>query len=75
MIDFYDRMTGWGNEVRAVVVVYLDFKKASNTVSSNILIGKFRKCGLDEWAERWIKNSLNGRALLLSVALNLAGSL
>ena len=40
-------------------VVYLDCSKAFDTVSHNILLGKLRKCGLDEW---WIENWLNGRA-------------
>jgi len=45
-----------------VDVVYLDFSKAFETVSHNILIGKLRKCGLDEWTLRWIEKWLNGRA-------------
>ena len=43
-------------------VVYLDFSKAFNTVSRNILRGKLRKCGLYEQTMRWIENCLNGRA-------------
>jgi len=54
-------MTGWVDEERAVDVVYLDFSKALDTVSHNILLGKLRKCGLDEWSARWIENWLNGR--------------
>ena len=49
MIVFYDSMTGWVDEGRAVDVVYLNFSKAFDTVSHNILISKHRKCGLDEW--------------------------
>jgi len=60
LIAFYDGMTGWVDEVRAVDVVYLDFSKAFDTVSHNILLGKLRKCGLDEWSERWVENWLNG---------------
>ena len=30
--------------------------------SHTILIGKLRKCGLDEWKVRWIENWQNGRA-------------
>jgi len=45
-----------------VDVVYLHFSKAFDTVSCNILLGKLRKCGLDEWSVRWIENWLNGRA-------------
>jgi len=62
LIAFYDGMTGWVEEGRAVDVVCFDFSKASDTVSRNILISKLRKCGLDEWAVRWIENWLNGRA-------------
>jgi len=42
--------------------VYRDFSKAFDTVSHNILIGKLRKCGLDEWTVRWLENWLKGRA-------------
>jgi len=45
-----------------VDVVYLNFSKAFDTVSHNILLGKLIKCGLDEWSVRWIENWLNGRA-------------
>jgi len=61
LIAFYDGMTSWVDESRAVDVVYLDFSKAFDTVSHNILTGKLRKYGLDEWTVRWIKNRLNGR--------------
>jgi len=61
LIAFYDGVTGWVDEGRAVDVVYLDFSKAFDTVSHNILLGKLRKCGLDEWSVRWIENWLNGR--------------
>jgi len=59
LIAFYDGMTGWVDEGRAVDD-YLDFSKAFDTVSHNILLGKRRKCGLDEWSVRWIENWLNG---------------
>ncbi|GAB0192436.1 mitochondrial enolase superfamily member 1 [Grus japonensis] len=62
LIAFYDGMTGWVDEGRAVDDVYLNFSKAFDTVFHNILIGKLRKCGLDEWTVRWIENWLNGRA-------------
>jgi len=40
----------------------IDFSKTFDTVSHNILLGKLRKWGLDEWSVRWIENWLNGRA-------------
>jgi len=61
LIAFYDDMTGWVDEGRPADVVYLDFSKAFDTVSHNILLGKLRKCGLDEWSVKWIENWLNGR--------------
>jgi len=45
-----------------VDVVYLDFSKAFDNVSHNIILRKLRKCGLDEWSLRWSENWLNGRA-------------
>jgi len=48
VIAFYDGTTGWVDEVRTVDVVYLNFSKALDTVSHNILLGKLTKCGLDE---------------------------
>jgi len=61
LIAFYDDMTGWVDKGRAGHAVYLDFSKAFDTVCHNILLGKLRKCGLDEWWVRWIENWLNGR--------------
>jgi len=54
-------MTAWVDEGRAVDVVYLDFSKVFDIVSHNILLGKLRKCGLNEWSVRWIEIWLNGR--------------
>jgi len=48
LIVFYDGMTGWVDEGRAVCVVHLDFSKVLDTVSHNILLGKLRKWGLEE---------------------------
>ncbi|PKU33191.1 rna-directed dna polymerase from mobile element jockey-like [Limosa lapponica baueri] len=62
LIAFYDGMTGWIDEGRAVNAVYLDFSKAFDTVSHSILPDKLRKCGLEEWTVRWIENWLKDRA-------------
>ncbi|GAB0205041.1 mitochondrial enolase superfamily member 1 [Grus japonensis] len=62
LIVFYDGMTGWVDEGRAVDVVYFKFSKAFDAASHDILKGKLRKCELDEWTVRWVDNWLNGRA-------------
>jgi len=73
---FYEGMGGWVDEGRAVGVVYLDFSKALDTVSCNILVGKLRKCGLDEWSVRWIQNWMNGRTQSAELAVqSLVGGL
>ncbi|GAB0199235.1 mitochondrial enolase superfamily member 1 [Grus japonensis] len=56
------------DEGRAVDVVYLDFSKAFDIVSHNILTSKLRKCGLDEWTVRWFENWLNGRAQMVVIS-------
>jgi len=60
LVAFYDDMTVWVDEGRAVDVVYLNFSKAFDTVSRNILLRRLRKCELDEWLVKW--SWLNGRA-------------
>jgi len=62
LMALFHGLTGWVHEGRAVDVVYLDFSKAFDNVSHNILIGKLRKRGLDEWSMRLTENWLNGRA-------------
>ncbi|KAJ7410213.1 hypothetical protein WISP_109926 [Willisornis vidua] len=51
IITFFDETATWMDQKRAMDIVYLDFSKAFDTVSHNILINKLRKCGLDEDSE------------------------
>jgi len=50
------------DEGEAVDVVYLDFRKAFDTVPHSILLEKLAAHGLDGCTLHWIKNWLNGRA-------------
>ncbi|GAB0177176.1 mitochondrial enolase superfamily member 1 [Grus japonensis] len=52
LITFCDDMTSLVDEGRSVDVVYLDFSKAFDTISHNILIDQLIKYGLDTWTVR-----------------------
>jgi len=43
LVAFYDVMTSCIDEERAVNAVHLDFSRAFDTVSHNILVGELRK--------------------------------
>uniref|UniRef100_A0A8C3CEB3 Reverse transcriptase domain-containing protein n=1 Tax=Cairina moschata TaxID=8855 RepID=A0A8C3CEB3_CAIMO len=62
LVAFYDGITNWVGERRAVDVIYLGFSKAFDTVSHDILRAKLRKCWIEEWTVRWVENWLTGRA-------------
>lgn len=61
IIISFDETAPWMDEGRVVDIVYLEFRKAFDTVFHKILMGKLRKCGL-EWTARWVKNCLNSRS-------------
>lgn len=69
-------MTGSENKGRAVHTVYLNFSKAFDTVSHNILIEKGMKCRLGKWIVRWIQNWLNSWAqgIMISGTVQLEAS-
>ncbi|CAM5106879.1 unnamed protein product [Eretmochelys imbricata] len=67
LIAFYDEITGSVNMGRAVDVIYLDFSKAFDTVSHNILASKLKKYGLDEWTIRWIESWLDCQAQRVTI--------
>ena len=48
LVAFCDVNTGWVDKGRAVDVVYLDFREASDTVSHNYLVCKLRMRGIDK---------------------------
>ncbi|GAB0207631.1 ubiquitin carboxyl-terminal hydrolase 4 [Grus japonensis] len=53
LISFYDKVTCLVDEAKAVDVVYLDFRKAFDTVSHSILLEKLAAHGLDGCTLRW----------------------
>lgn len=62
LVAFHDVNAGWIDKGRVVDGVYLDFSKASDTVSRNQLVCKLRMCGIDKWTVMWNENWLIGRA-------------
>ena len=62
LMAFYEAITGRIDDGKAVGVVYLDFRKAFDTVSHSILTAQLRKCGLDNRVVRWTVNWLKGRS-------------
>ncbi|KAK4817088.1 hypothetical protein QYF61_027919 [Mycteria americana] len=62
LISFYDKVTCLVDEGKAVNVVYLDFSKAFDTVSHNVLLEKLAARGLDRYTLCWLKNWLDGWA-------------
>uniref|UniRef100_A0A8B9C3Y3 Reverse transcriptase domain-containing protein n=1 Tax=Anser brachyrhynchus TaxID=132585 RepID=A0A8B9C3Y3_9AVES len=62
LISFYDQVTRLVDEGKAVDVVYLDFSKAFDTISHNILLKNLAARGLDWRTLCWVKNWLDGWA-------------
>ena len=60
LISFYNKVTCLVDEGKAVDVVYLDFSKAFDSVSHNILMEKLAAHGLDGRMLRWVKHWLDG---------------
>lgn len=57
-------MSGLVNEGRAVDMVCLDFSKAFDTISHDVLLDKLMKYKIEWWTVRWIENwAMVGRAL------------
>ncbi|PKU33134.1 rna-directed dna polymerase from mobile element jockey-like [Limosa lapponica baueri] len=60
LVSFYDKMTWLLDEGKAVDIVYLDFRKAFDTVHPRVLMEKLAAYGLDEHTICWIKHWLAG---------------
>lgn len=62
LIFFYNKITRFVGERKAVDVVHLDFNKAFDTFSHTFLLEKLTAQGLDACMVCWMKNWLDGWA-------------
>ena len=62
LISFYDKVTRLVDEGKAVDIVYLDLRKAFDTIFHSTLLEKLAAHGLDGCTLRWVKRWLGGRA-------------
>lgn len=53
LYTFFGILMGLGNKQNATDTVYLDFSKAFNNISHDIIVARSIKCGLDNAAVRW----------------------
>ena len=58
LVAFYDQVTKSLDASVAVDIVFLDFRKAFDTVSHPILIKKLDDCGVNTYTVRWVANWL-----------------
>ena len=61
LVAFYDQVTKSLDAGVAVDTVFLDFRRAFDTVSHPILIQKLGDCGVDTYTVKWVPNWLKGR--------------
>ncbi|KAF7244268.1 RNA-directed DNA polymerase from mobile element jockey [Varanus komodoensis] len=61
LVEFYDKVSRWLDGGDAVDVVYLDFSRAFDKVSHDILVEKLRSFGIHQSTVRWIRAWLTDR--------------
>ena len=73
LLEFYEAVSDWVDEGKAVDMAYLDFKKAFDEVPHRRLLAKVRACGVAGQVTKWIANWLNDRKQIVAVSGRMSG--
>ena len=68
LLEFYESVSDWVDDGKAVDIVYLDFNKAFDKVPHRRLLAKVRACGVVGQVAYWIANWLRGRKQRVAVS-------
>jgi len=61
------------DEKKIIMAVFLDFRRAFETVNRNVLIDKMRKYGFDDMALKWFRSYLSDRKQMTKVNGKMSG--
>ena len=70
LLNFFEKVNGWVDEGEAVDVVYLDLRKAFDTVPHKRLLLKIKSCGISGLVYNWIHTWLIGRKQRVTLGVN-----
>ena len=68
LLEFYETVSDWVDEGKAVDIVHLDFKKSFDEVLRRRLLAKVRACGVAGQVANWIANWLSDRKQRVAVS-------
>lgn len=71
--DFTDLINSKLNTNKAVIVLYIDYSKAFDTIDHRVLLGELNKIGIRGNLLNWFENYLNNRKLIVKVGDHSSG--